>query len=389
MVEEIVQEPNVQAQNGNIAAELAQQMAISLNGGIEPQVAEPPAADQPPAGATDTTQTVVTNQDTFGVFKEKFGYQTAEDAIKEIEEFRALKSTPTTTPEFKFENEDSKRLAHAIAAGKKSEVYQLLDQEMKLERLTSLDVNKDTAEEIVKVGMQLKYKDLTTDEVNYKFNQQFKVPAKPVQSIDEDDDAFVARTKNWEQQVSDKQMELMIEAKLLKPTLAEIKSKLVLPEIQTSVDQEYLDWKKSIEVAEKQQEETVQAYKSLTPKAIETKLNFKDEANKIDFEFQFEPDAEGFQKAVAIASDINAFYQLFMNSDGSPNRQKFLDAIYYTENKSKILFQAMNQAKNAAIKSTLPDNSQGGLTRQITQDQPQLSELEANMRASLKGYGGF
>jgi hypothetical protein len=134
--------------------------------------------------------------------------------------------------------------------------------------------------------------------------------------------------------------------------------------------------------------ETKEAYKALTPKAVETKINFKDEANKIGFEFQFEPDAEGFAKAAQTASDADLFWKEFMNSDGSPNRVKFLDAIYYAQNKEKILMSALNQAKNATIKASLPDNSQGGLVRQIPQTQ-EPNELEKNMRAALAGYGGF
>jgi hypothetical protein len=143
-----------------------------------------------------------------------------------------------------------------------------------------------------------------------------------------------------------------------------------------------------LEEKPKQDGETKAAYKALNSKAIETKINFKDEANKIDFEFQFEPDAEGFNKAVDIACDADLFWKTFINPDGTPNRQKFLDAIYYANNKEKVLMSAMNQAKNATIKSSLPDNTQGGLIKQMPQTQ-EPNELDKMMRQSLAGYGGY
>ena len=89
-----------------------------------------------------------------------------------------------------------------------------------------------------------------------------------------------------------------------------------------------------------------------------------------------------------IASNSDLFWQLFTNPDGSPNREKFLDIIYYANNKDKVLLAALNQSKNATIKAGLPDNSQGGLVRQIPQSQ-EPNELDKYMHAALAGYGQF
>jgi hypothetical protein len=366
--------------------DLKAQMAIALNGGIVPQENVP----QDVPRETGETQTLISGNietDPFGLFKEKFGYENQEAAFKEIEELRAFKAQPRT-PEFTVADDDSAAILRALAAGKKEEVWKALDHEMRIDRYVNSEVNKDTAGDIVKMGMQLKYKDLTPDEINYKFNKQFALPPKPVQALEEEDADYQQRVGSWQELVTDKQMELMIEAKLAKPELQNAKGKLVFPEIESPVDEGYIQYKQMLETNAQADKETKEAYKALTPKAVETKINFKDEANKIGFEFQFEPDAEGFAKAAQTASDADLFWKEFMNSDGSPNRVKFLDAIYYAQNKEKILMSALNQAKNATIKASLPDNSQGGLVRQIPQTQ-EPNELEKNMRAALAGYGGF
>lgn len=369
--------------------DLAAHMAIALNGGIAPQETQThvaPDATQE-AGAAATTITEPSNSDPFGLFKEKFGYETPEAAIQDIERLRAFEAQPRT-PEFTVPDDDSASILRALAAGKKEDVWKALDHEMRIDRLLSTEVNKDSAADIVKMGMALKYKDLTPDEINYKFNKQFSLPPKPVQTLEEDNTDFQERLSVWQDQANDKQMELMIEAKLAKPELQNAKGKLEFPQIETPADEGYIQYKKMLEENARQDAETKEAYKALTPKAIETKINFKDEANKIAFEFQFEPDGEKFKKAVEIATNADLFWKTFMNSDGTPNRTLFLESIMYALDKNSILMAAMNQSKNATIKAQLPDNSQGGLVRQAPQTQ-EPSDLDKMMRASLAGYGGY
>lgn len=366
-------------------AALDAQMAIALGTArpAQQQAAAPAEVVEPAAPATEPAQPI--SVDPFGLIKDKFGFQSHEDAIKEIEELRNFKANPTTAIE--FDNEESEKLFKAISAGKKDEVYQILERQHKLEKLVSLDVNKDTAPEIVKYGMQLKYKDLTPDEINYKFNKQFAIPPKPVQSVDEEDTDYQNRVSQWQDIVNDKQMELMIEAKLIKPELETSKSKITLPEIEQAADEDYIQYRKMLEDAATLDAEVKEAYKAFTPKLIETKLNFKDEANKIDFQFQYEPDGESFSKTVAMASDMNLFWSQFRDQAGKPDRQKFLQTIHNGLNLEKILISAMTQAKNAAIKSMLPDNSQaGGLVRQITPTPQEQNPLDAKMRQALQGY---
>lgn len=353
--------------------EVARQMDIALNGGIPPQKA-PEVAPVESAAAAPAAPV-----DIFQPFKEKFGYNNPEDALAEIEQLRALKANPPA-PTMVFEDEESEKLFKAWTGGKKAEVYSYLEKANKIDSFLSKEVTEDTAGEIVKLGMQLKYKDLSPAEVEYKFKKQFSLPAKPTQGADEEEADYTSRLSAWKDLAEDKKMELLIEAKLARPDIEAAKSKLVLPEIEQSVDEGYLQYKKALEENTKLSAEAVAAYKAFTPKAIETKLNFKDEANKIDFDFQYEPDVENFQKAVDMASDINLFWNHFYNQDGTPNREKFLDFLYSGLSKEKMIMEGIKQGKNAAIKANLPDNSQGGLVRQLVPSPEKLSEVDEEMK---------
>lgn len=370
-----------------IQAEVATQMAISLNGGFAPAPKEGEAGTGAAAGGEGQQQAAL-QVDPFGLLKEKFGYQSHEDAIKEIGELRAFKASPPQAQHIEFENEDSAKLFKAWQAGKEDEVYDYLSERRQINKLLSAEVNKDTAADIVKLGMQLKYKDqkLTPEEINYKFNKTFALPAKPTQGAEEEPDEYKERVSAWQAIVDDKTMELMIEAKLAKPELLNSKAKLVLPEIESTVDEGYSTYMKNRETSQKAADEATEAYRKFTPKAAATKVNFNDEANKIALEFEYEPDAESFQKSVEAACDIEKFWGIFRKPDGTPDREKFLRTINFALNEEKPLLEAMKQAKNATIKSMLPDNANGAVVRQMPQSQGEENELDKQMKLSLAGW---
>lgn len=373
MADDIVVSPAQPAANPEIPAvnpEVAKMMAIHLNGGIEPT----PVVQDTPAAVVVDTPAVVT--DHFSTIKEKFGYQSHEDAIKEIEELRNLRANPTPAA-LKFENEQSEKLFKAIQKADRKEVYSILSQQERLESLTSKDVDEASAAEIIKLNMSLKYKDLTPQEIDYKFNRQYAMPKEPTQATDETDEEFSEKKSAWQEQVNDIKMNKIIDAKLAKPELESAKSKIVLPEFNDTPDEDYIQWRKSLEEAPRQQEEISKAYKAFTPKDVESKIKFTDEANKIDFEFQYEPDGESFTKSVEMGIDFNRFLENFKNQDGTPDRKGFLNAIHFAINRDKILMEAIKQAKNATIKSFLPDNS--GVVRHLPQTH-EPSELEQNMK---------
>jgi hypothetical protein len=373
-------------QQGGVPAEVAKLMELSLNGPQQTQQAAVTDIQQQAAVQTDA-QTAVTDTTpafSFDILKEKFGYEAPDQVLKEIEELRAFRAAPPPKEELKFENPESENLFKAIQKGDRKAITQILSQQDRIESLTTSDVTEATAADIIKFGMRLKHRDLSDTEIEYKFNKQFAIPKEPVQELTEDDATFSNRKSDWENLVRDIKMEMIIEAKVAKPDLELAKSKLVLP--QSGEDEGYTQYRKMLEERPSTIQETVDAYKTFTPKSIEVKVPFTDEANKIAFEFQYEPDGESFNKSVSMVSDMDVLSQHFSNQDGTPDRKRFLEALHFGMNKEKIILEAMKQAKNATLKAQLPDNTQGGLQRQFPQQQQQLSELDKQMKLSLNGY---
>lgn len=362
-----------------VAPELREMMEISLNGGIPPAKQET-ASEQIIEQQHGTEQEEVVDANEY--LKTNLGYESWEAAKAEIEELRQLKANPTKA-EIKYENEVSQKLAQAWMAGKTDEVFEYLNEQRQLDRLTTAEVSKDTADEIIKLGMKLRYKDegLNETEIAYKFNKQYSIPKEPVELATETAEEFEQRHNEWEEQVADIEMSKIIDAKVAKRDLEAAKQKLVLPTVESSVDEDYIQYKKDLEESARIDEETKQAYKAFTPEAVEAKMNFNDEANKIAFEFQYKPTQEEFAQAVEMVTNPGKFWGMYKNSDGSPNRQKFLQDIQFLVSREKMTMEAMKQAKNATIKQMLlADNSQSGQFQRQPAQQGEPSEIHKLMQ---------
>jgi len=393
-------ETNAEAELNNVpdaSQELAQNMALALGLKV-PETNQ--AAQTTDTNNQQTQEVVITNGQstetvnapaetsavapTFEILKEKYQYQSPEDAIKEIDEYRKYKENPVA--EIEFENEESKKLFEVIKAGKTKEAYAIQAKQIELEELTSEPITKENAEKVIKTAMKYKY-GLDAELIDRRFNKQFPIPKQPKVLDTETDAEFEERMNDWKEEVANIEKDKIIEANILKPELESHKSKLVLPDIDEDVDPDYLAWKEQQDNGLRLHEEAVQAYKTFTPKTIETKINFNDEANKVAFEFQHEPSVEDFGKAVDMVTNFDNFFKQFIGQDGKPDRKGFLEAIYFALNKDKIITDAINQSKNATIKSRIPNNNNGnGLNRQSPQTM-EVSELDAQMNLALNGYG--
>jgi hypothetical protein len=372
---------------------VADMMSLAL-GGFNPNA--PQTNNEPAAVVTEPTVQTTTAPATteaavvetvvpvfqFDTLKEKFGYQTPDEALADIEALRALKNTPTPLA---FENETSKAIFEALQSGKVEEVKKYLVEQDRLQSLTTTEVNENTAAEIIKLGMQLKNKDLTPQEVDFLYNKQYALPKQPTQGMDELDEDFTVRLDEWKSNVQDVQMNKMIQAKMIRPELEASKSKLVLPKAEQPQDERYNQYLKMLEDSEASSIAAAEAYKAFTPKTISEKITFNDEVNKVAVDFEYEPDSESFNEAVAMASDLDKFFAKFTKPDGTPDREAFFKTIYYGLNHQKVVTEAMKQTKNATIVAKLPDNIGDG-TRRGMPEHHELTELQSNMDKALHGY---
>jgi putative sterol carrier protein len=191
-----------------------------------------------------TEQAATTSQDTQEEYEEEivdadewlkgqFGWENADAARAEIEELRQLRETASSQAEIEFANEQSAKFFKLMQEGKEDDLYSFLENKKKFDRLTSItELDTRSAAEIIKLNMQQKYKDLTPNEIEYKFNKQFAVPQRPAQGDLETDEEYKEKLSNWEARVKDVETEMFIEAKLAKPELEKFKNELVLPDVQ-------------------------------------------------------------------------------------------------------------------------------------------------------------
>lgn len=281
------------------------------------------------------------------------------DAIKaEREELKQLREKK---PEIKYENEFSEKLHKAIEAGKIKEVTKMLKEQEALEELTSKEVNKDTAADIIKMGMALKYKDLSASEIDYKFNKEFGVPKEPKQGIDELDEDFAERKAEWDDKVRDIEMNKIIEAKLLRPELESSKAKLVLPELEQAQQAAPEPTQEDLDNFKRQQDEFVQiANKALNEFAgFSAQVKDKD----VDYSVSYTPSKEEkelvgsvLQKFAAEGFNANAILaERWLNEDKTINVGQVTKDVLrlYTSDKSeaKIANDAAGQRMEHYLKN--------------------------------------
>ena len=327
--------------------------------------------------------------------KTQFGWENADAAKAEIEELRKLREGASSQAEIEFANEQSAKFFKLLQEGKEDDLYSFLENKKKFDRLSSItDLDTRSAAEIIKLNMQQKYKDLTPAEIEYKFNKQFAVPAKPNQGEMETDDEYQERLQSWEAKVKDIETEMFIEAKLAKPELEKFKNELVLPDVQfESESQNYQPTQEELEATEALMNQFKESAKAALSSFDGFNVSVKDEEVEIPLSYavsdeeksvvssQLERFADAnFDANVVLAErwlkdDGKGGYQLNTNqiirdltllqSDGKMNQKFVNDAA------SKRLTEYIKKTSNVSVTSQTaqstfnPSSSKSELDKQI------------------------
>ena len=316
----------------------------------------------------ETTQTQ--SQVDYNQFvKETFGYETLDEAKAEFEQLKKLKEE---APSQNFANDESKTLYQAWLEGKKDEVLDYLSNQKKIEKLATGEVNANTAEEIVKLTIKQKNKNLTDDEVDFMFNERFAVPAKPVQRADEYEEDYNARLAEWEEKAQVAQKRLIIEAKMSQPEIEKLKSELVLPNIQNanqiSPEQEQEELRMNEEIRKQFEQSLETEYKSFDG----FNVTFKDETAGIEIPISYVPTEEEKATLKNELSDFDHteyFGNRWFSTDGKPQIKNMMADKYFLENKEKIMQKVANEAaqqmrlKMIAMQSNI--NLKGNANQQV------------------------
>lgn len=235
MTEETISTEVEQAQGNGLPQEAQQSIKDTFWGKID----TPESSTQPPTQAAEPTPAATATPaaeeeeilDPKEWMKREFEVDDANIIKQQLKEYKELKEKPASS-DYKFENEDSQRLAEAISKGDRKEVLRILETQQQVENLVQAEVNDDTADSIIKLGLKLKNKDLTDAEINHKFNRQYAIPKEPIKGEFEDDVEFEDKYNAWKEKVAEIKMDKIIDAKTMKPELLKANSELKLPEIK-------------------------------------------------------------------------------------------------------------------------------------------------------------
>jgi len=326
----------------------------------EPQSAPPPQEETKVEEPSSPPQAFDSNQ----FLKERFGFESIEQAEEEFKRFREPKE------EFKFQDDMSKTLFDAIKEGKTDDIYEILNQQKKLDKLISNELTPNLAVDIIKTNIQNKYKDLTSDEVDLLFYDQYFVPSKPEQAYDDSDEDYATKVKTWQSQVDYLDKKMMIEAKVIRPELTKLKSELKLPDIYGEAQQE----------AESREEvEKMQQARSIYEKTLDSDfqsfsgftVSVKDEDVEIPISFNVAEEERLAMKNTLADFDSDSYFgERWFAEDGKPKVQQMMADKYLLENYNKILQKVANEAASQRMLAHLKKTGNININQPTPQGTP-------------------
>jgi len=326
----------------------------------EPQLAPPPQEETKVEEPSSPSQAFDSNQ----FLKERFGFESIEQAEEEFKRFREPKE------EFKFQDDMSKTLFDAIKEGKTDDIYEILNQQKKLDKLISNELTPNLAVDIIKTNIQNKYKDLTSDEVDLLFYDQYFVPSKPEQAYDDSDEDYATKVKTWQSQVDYLDKKMMIEAKVIRPELTKLKSELKLPDIYGEAQQE----------AESREEvEKMQQARSIYEKTLDSDfqsfsgftVSVKDEDVEIPISFNVAEEERLAMKNTLADFDSDSYFgERWFAEDGKPKVQQMMADKYLLENYNKILQKVANEAASQRMLAHLKKTGNININQPTPQGTP-------------------
>ena len=302
--------------------------------------------------------------------KERFGFDTVDEAEQE---FMRLIEEREQQPQFDFSDDISRTLFDAIREGKTDDVYDILSQQKRLEKLTTAEVTPDLAYDIIKTNLQNKYQDLTADEVDLLFYESYNFPPKPEQGYEETDEDYKEKVQNWQSQVDFIEKRMIIDAKVIRPELNKLKSDLKLPDIYGMGE---------YESALQEESEALGRARTNYERALDSQFNsfggfnvsVKDEEVEIPISFNVADEERLALKQELSDFDGEAYLESrWFNEAGEPNVKQIMADKYVLENLPRILQKVANEAASQRLLAHLKKTGNITLNQQTPQGAVQQS----------------
>lgn len=334
---------------------------------------ESPAVNES-ASTADFTETSSQSEtqsfDPNAFIKERFGFDTVDEAEQE---FMRLIEEREQQPQFDFSDDISRTLFDAIREGKTDDVYDILSQQKRLEKLTTAEVTPDLAYDIIKTNLQSKYQDLTADEVDLLFYESYNFPPKPEQGYEETDEDYKEKLQNWQSQVDFIEKRMVIDAKVIRPELNKLKSDLKLPDIYGLGE---------YESALQEESEVLERARANYERALDSQFNsfggfnvsVKDEEVEIPISFNIADEERLALKQELSDFDGEAYLEnRWFNEEGEPNVKQIMADKYVLENLPRILQKVANEAASQRLLAHLKKTGNITLNQQSPQGAVQQS----------------
>lgn len=338
---------------------------------VAPTVQDEPNSNQ--QQAQNEQQEIQTSFDPNQFVKERFGFESVEEAENE---FKKLKEQQNG---FEFKDDVSKTLFDAIKEGKADDVYQVLNQQKRLDKLITAELNTELAIEIVKENLKQKHKELNEEEVELLFYDKFFVPLKPEQSFDETDEEYSNKVKAWEAQVDYTEKKLMIEAKMTRSELEKLKSEIKLPDIYNEAGRN-AQYQEEFELMQQARSTYEQTLNSEFQSFNGFNVSVKDEDVEIPIAFNVAEEERLAMKNQLEDFDTDTYFEnRWFNNDGRPNVQQIMADKYLLENRDKIFSKIANEAASQRLLAHLKKSGNININQTATPQgaRPDLNSIEA------------
>lgn len=293
------------------------------------------------AAPVKTDESAIVAPDVKAILKENLGYEDWDSAKKEIE---LLRNKPA--PELKYESLD---------AAKIKELYSVIDKKERLGALINGDITKELAVDIIKTAMIEKYKGLSNDMINRKFDKLYSIPPAPKEDDFADTDEFDIAKNQWKEKVADIEMEMMIEANVSKPELEKLYAEIKLPDINIP-DAEKKYTAEELAAFQKASDEFVQKAEETLNSFEGFNVSYKDKDVDIQTNYSLSADEKsGVLNKFKLLAEQNynanaVFAERWVNTDSTFNFQQIAKDLATLETQDKM---AQKFVSDAATKATL------------------------------------
>jgi hypothetical protein len=290
--------------------------------------------------------------------KKQYGYETAETLKQDLDNYKKLKEAPA---EKSFENEQSKTVYELLKSGKIDDVVEFYQTQKKINTLTGAEVNANSAEEIIKLGMQLSNKLLTKEDIDFKYKQEYGLSKQPVQKLSETDEDFTERMDEWKERAAMLEMKKVVDAKMAVPQLEQLKQKIVLPEIENKpIETPKQRTQEELDAAVKYNEAYIKSVDASVKDLNGFSVKVKNEDIGLpETEITYSViDAEKNILSQQMKDFVNANYDAnalfadrWVNGDNTLNTSKIAEDRYLLDNRDRIFQKLAEDSANKAVEA--------------------------------------